>query len=247
MEAYTKDPHILTALHADIQAVYDRDPACSTYTQCLIWFKGERISNEGVALLKKRAGRQVGTSPPPASSPLPPHDPFHPALPPGFQALQSHRISHWLWVSGRRALAVALQSRMSEVFHVDIHPAAVLGCGIMLDHATGVVIGETARVGDNVSMLHHVTLGGTGASVGVRHPSISEGVLLGASVTVLGNVTVGDGAKVGAGSVVLTDVPAHRTAVGVPAKVMRAPGKVGPDPSLEMDQTSFLEWSDYEI
>ena len=166
----------------------------------------------------------------------------------GFQALQSHRISHWLWLSGRRALALALQSRMSEVFHVDIHPAAVLGCGIMLDHATGVVIGETARVGDNVSMLHHVTLGGTGAAVGARHPLISEGVLLGASVTVLGNVTVGDGAKVGAGSVLLMDVPAHRTAVGVPARIMQAPTKSpNQDPSLDMDQTSFAEWSDYEI
>ena len=155
----------------------------------------------------------------------------------GFQAVQAYRLTHALWMSGRQALALALQNRISEVFHVDIHPAARIGRGIMMDHATGIVIGETAVVGDNVSMLHHVTLGGSGTGRGRRHPRIGHGVLLGAGVCVLGPVAIGDGAKVGAGSVVVSNVPHHSVAVGVPARLVR-----GPIPSFEpvedMDQTS---------
>eukprot|EP00884_Botryococcus_braunii_P011060 jgi/Botrbrau1/19956/Bobra.0059s0072.1 len=139
----------------------------------------------------------------------------------GFQAIQAYRVSHWLWLHGRKALALTLQSRVSEVFQVDIHPAATLGWAFMMDHATGVVIGETATVGHNVSILHQVTLGGSGTGRGWRHPTIGHGVLLGAGVCVLGPVTVGDGTKVGAGSVVVTDLPAHCVAVGVPARVIK--------------------------
>jgi serine O-acetyltransferase len=130
---------------------------------------------------------------------------------------------------------MAIQSRISESFHVDIHPAASFGRGILLDHATGVVIGETAVVGDNVSMLHHVTLGGSGTGKGIRHPTIGHGVLLGAGVSVLGSVTVGCGAKVGAGSVVVTDLPCHSVAVGVPARIVKQNTKV--EPCKDMDQT----------
>lgn len=138
----------------------------------------------------------------------------------GFQALQAHRLAHHLWQNGRKTLAVALQSQISEMFHVDIHPAARVGTGILIDHATGVVIGETAVVGDNVSILHQVTLGGTGSAGGDRHPKIGNGVLIGAGVTILGNISVGNNAKIGAGSVVVLDVPAGTTAVGVPARIV---------------------------
>ncbi|KIY95944.1 serine O-acetyltransferase [Monoraphidium neglectum] len=155
----------------------------------------------------------------------------------GYQAVQSHRVAHRLWNSGRRALALMLQSRISEAFHVDIHPAARVGRGILLDHATGVVIGETAAIGDNVSMLHHVTLGGSGIGKGVRHPQVGHGVLLGAGVTVLGPVTLGAGAKVGAGSVVVTDLEPHSVAVGVPARVIK---RAVSEPCDDMDQIGFL-------
>ncbi len=136
----------------------------------------------------------------------------------GFHALQSYRVANWLWEHGRQTLAIAIQNRVSEVFAVDIHPAARIGKGILLDHATGIVIGETAVVGNNVSILHQVTLGGTGKERGDRHPKIGNGVLISANATILGNVRIGEGAKIGAGSVVLTDIPPHCTAVGVPAK-----------------------------
>lgn len=152
----------------------------------------------------------------------------------GFQAVQSQRIAHWLWKKGRKALALALQSRISEVFHVDIHPAAVLGRGIFVDHATGVVIGETAVIRDNVSMLHHVTLGGSGTGKGQRHPTIGHGVLLGAGVTILGPVSIGCGTKIGAGAVVVQDLPTHCVAVGVPAKVIKR-DCIG-EPCSDMDQ-----------
>jgi len=135
----------------------------------------------------------------------------------GFHALASHRIAHWLWGEGRRALALFFQSRVSQLFDVDIHPAARIGQGIFIDHGTGVVIGETAVVGDDVSMLQGVTLGGTGKEEGDRHPKIHAAVLIGAGAKVLGNVHVGHGAKIGAGSVVLMDVPPYCTAAGVPA------------------------------
>ena len=145
----------------------------------------------------------------------------------GFLALQSHRVAHWLWQQNREPLALYLQSRVSELFQVDIHPAAPIGCGVFIDHGTGIVIGETARVGDDVSMLHGVTLGGTGADRGDRHPKIGKGVLLGAGAKVLGNITVGDYAKVASGSVVLKNVPPHCTAAGVPARLVKSesPGK----------------------
>ncbi len=138
----------------------------------------------------------------------------------GFHAIQTHRLAHHLWQQWRRSLALFLQNRSACLFDVDIHPAATMGSGIMLDHATGLVIGETASVGNNVSMLHGVSLGGSGIRVGQRHPRIEDGVLLAAGAKVLGNVTVGCGAKVAAGSVVLADVPAHATVAGVPAKVV---------------------------
>ncbi len=151
----------------------------------------------------------------------------------GFHALQTHRIAHWLWNKGRESLALFFQNRMSVEFGVDIHPAARLGHGIMLDHATGVVIGETAVVGNNVSILQSVTLGGTGKDEGDRHPKIGDGVLISAGAKILGNIRVGEGAKVGAGSVVLADVPPHTTVAGVPAKVVGRPASE--QPALEMD------------
>ncbi|KAL6749792.1 trimeric LpxA-like protein [Haematococcus lacustris] len=157
----------------------------------------------------------------------------------GFQAIQCYRLTHWLWSAGRQTLAHAIQSKVSEVFAVDIHPAAQLGRGVMLDHATGIVIGETAVVGDNVSMLHQVSLGGSGTGTGTRHPKVGHGVLLGAGVTVLGPVTVGAGSKVGAGSVVVTSLPAHCVAVGVPATIVKH--NINKEPVREMDQcTDFI-------
>ena len=153
----------------------------------------------------------------------------------GFQAIQAHRVSHWLWTQGRETLAFHFQSRMSELFQVDIHPAAQLGAGLFFDHGTGIVIGETAVVGDEVSMLHAVTLGGTGAERGDRHPKIGRGVLLGAGAKVLGNIAIGDYAKIASGSVVLKPVPAHCTAAGVPARLVNCP--TGEQPARTMDHT----------
>ena len=153
----------------------------------------------------------------------------------GFQALQAHRVAHWLWSQNRETLAFHFQSRMSELFQVDIHPAARMGAGLFLDHGTGIVIGETAVVGDEVSMLHGVTLGGTGAERGDRHPKIGRGVLLGAGAKVLGNITVGDYAKVASGSVVLKNVPAGCTVAGVPARLVNCPTEA--TPARTMDHT----------
>jgi serine O-acetyltransferase len=152
----------------------------------------------------------------------------------GFHALLCYRVAHWLWREGRETLAFHLQSRMSERFGVDIHPAARLGSGIMIDHATSVVIGETAVVGDDVSILHEVTLGGTGAESGDRHPKIGRGVLIGAGAKVLGNITVGEAARIAAGSVVLQDVAERCTVAGVPARPVGGPCA---EPSRTMDQT----------
>ena len=151
----------------------------------------------------------------------------------GFQALQIHRIGHWLWTHDRQPLALFLQSQMSRQFGIDIHPAARFGHGIMLDHATGLVVGETAVVGNRVSILQSVTLGGTGKEDGDRHPKIGDDVLISAGAKILGNIHVGEGAKVGAGSVVLQDVPAHTTVAGVPAKVVGKP--TTSSPALDMD------------
>lgn len=151
----------------------------------------------------------------------------------GYHAIQTHRFTHALWVNGRRDFANYLQGRASQIFQVDINPAARIGKGIMLDHATGLVVGETATVGDNVSILQGVTLGGTGKADEDRHPKIGDGVLIGAGAKILGNIHVGHCARVGAGSVVVKDVPPHVTVVGVPA---RAIGESKAEPSQTMDQ-----------
>jgi serine O-acetyltransferase len=153
----------------------------------------------------------------------------------GYIAIQAYRFAHCLWQQGRHGLARYISFRCSVLFDVDIHPAATIGAGIMFDHATGIVIGETATIGNDVSMLHGVTLGGTGCESGDRHPKVGNGVMISCGVKVLGNITVGDGVKIGGGSVVLESVPEHVTVVGVPAKIM---GKVAePAPALSMDQS----------
>jgi serine O-acetyltransferase len=156
----------------------------------------------------------------------------------GFHAIQAHRLANCLWQQNRKELARFIQSRTSEVFGVDIHPACKVGHGIMFDHATGIVIGETAVIEDNVSILQSVTLGGTGNEQGDRHPKIRAGVLIGAGAKVLGNIEVGEGARIGANSVVLSAVPAHTTVVGVPAKVVGKPSC--PCPAESMNQ-NFLD------
>ena len=162
----------------------------------------------------------------------------------GFHAIQAHRINHWLYLNGRKTLAYFLQNRMSEVFGVDIHPAAHFGHGLMLDHATGFVAGETAVLGNNISILHGVTLGGSGKEGGDRHPKIGNGVMIGANASILGNIRIGDNAKIGAGSVVVSDVPSSITVVGVPAKpVARAPKT----PSADMDQNIQFTEIDFII
>jgi len=146
----------------------------------------------------------------------------------GLQSLVCYRVAHYLWNSGRTEFALYLQSLISETFAVDIHPAAKIGCGILLDHATGFVAGETAVVESDVSILHEVTLGGTGKDRGDRHPKIRSGVLLGAGAKILGNVEIGEGAKIGAGSVVLKDVPPHTSVAGVPAQILGKASEVSP-------------------
>lgn len=191
LSTYRENPSIVEDSTKDLLATIERDPACRSVLEPLLFFKG-------------------------------------------FQAIQAYRIAHALWKSGRFFLAKMLQSLISQKFAVDIHPAAKIGHGILLDHATGLVVGETAKIGNNVSILHGVTLGGTGNETGDRHPKIGDGVMLGAHAQLLGNIHIGKGAKVGAGAVVLSDVPPHVTVAGVPAV------KVGhPDtalPSLEMQQ-----------
>ncbi|MBN8952156.1 MULTISPECIES: serine O-acetyltransferase [unclassified Rhizobium] len=178
-------------LRVDIQAVYDRDPACLRFMEAVLYFKG-------------------------------------------FHALQTHRLAHWLYNRGRRDFALYLQSRSSSVFQTDINPAARIGKGIFLDHATGLVVGETAVIGDNVSILHGVTLGGTGKEGSDRHPKIAHGVLIGAGAKILGNIQIGHCSRIAAGSVVLKEVPAKTTVAGVPAKVV---GEAGcSEPSRSMDQ-----------
>jgi serine O-acetyltransferase len=163
----------------------------------------------------------------------------------GFQALQTQRVAHWLWGQGRETLAFYLQSRMSELFQVDVHPATRIGRGVFVDHGTGIVIGETAVIGDDVSMLQGVTLGGTGAERGDRHPKIGKGVLLGAGAKVLGNIEIGDYAKIASGSVVLKPVPAGCTAAGVPARLVNCP--TCDEPARSMDHTLAEAVYDYVI
>jgi serine O-acetyltransferase len=188
--ALADEPEVAQAARADVVAIHDRDPACHTYLQPLLYFKG-------------------------------------------FQAVQAHRVAHHLWTVGRRDMAYFFQMRVSEVFGVDIHPAARMGKGIMIDHAHSIVIGETAVVGDNVSMLHSVTLGGTGKTDGDRHPKIGDGVLIGAGAHVLGNIRVGNCSRIAAGSVVLHDVPPCKTVAGVPAKIVGEAGCA--QPAMSMD------------
>ncbi len=182
---------ISLGLKADINAVFDRDPACERLIEPFLYFKG-------------------------------------------FHALQAHRLTHWLWANGERDFALYLQSRTSEVFQTDIHPAARIGQGIFLDHATGLVVGETAVIGDDVSLLQDITLGGTGKESGDRHPKIKPGVMIGAGAKILGNIEIGEQARIAAGSVVLTPVPPGATVAGVPARIVRR-ASVG-DPSRSADE-----------
>jgi serine O-acetyltransferase len=181
-------------VRVDIQAVFDRDPACDRYLQPVLYFKG-------------------------------------------FHAIQTHRLAHWLWNQGRVDFALYLQSRSSAVFQTDIHPAVPFGKGIFLDHATGLVIGMTAVVEDDVSILQGVTLGGTGKESGDRHPKIRHGVMIGAGAKVLGNIEIGACSRVAAGSVVLRPVPPCVTVAGVPARVVGEAGCA--EPARSMDQTIF--------
>src|SRR6202451_4077804 len=193
-EALGSDPGIGEAIRADLSAVLDRDPACHSFVEAFLYYKG-------------------------------------------FHALASYRIAHWLWREDRIAMALFFQSRISPLFAVVIHPAAVMGRGIMIDHATGVVIGETSVVEDDVSIMQDVTLGGTGKESGDRHPKIRRGVLISLGAKVLGNIEIGEYSRVGAGSVVLISVPAGCTAVGGPAKLVHCKGSERP--SHEMDH--FIE------
>jgi serine O-acetyltransferase len=152
----------------------------------------------------------------------------------GFHAIQTQRLMHWLWEKGRRDFALYLQSRSSAVFQCDIHPAARIGRGIFLDHATGLVVGETAVIEDDVSMLHDVTLGGTGKEHEDRHPKIRYGVMIGAGAKILGNIEVGHCARIAAGSVVIKPVPNNVTVAGVPARVVGVAGC--PEPARTMNQ-----------
>lgn len=160
----------------------------------------------------------------------------------GFQALESWRLAHWLWQNNRTNLALYLQSMISTRFAVDIHPAAIIGTGVLIDHGTGIVIGETATIGNDVSILHNVTLGGTGKETGDRHPKVGSGVMIGAGATVLGNIQIGTGAHIAACSVVLKPVEPFSVVSGVPAKVVgKVSYKAGVMPSFVMDQRLSLE------
>ncbi|MCH9764576.1 MAG: serine O-acetyltransferase [Alphaproteobacteria bacterium] len=190
-EVAGRDANLLPLFAKDLQAVFDRDPACQRYLEPMLYFKG-------------------------------------------FHALATHRFAHAVWQSGRKDFAFYLQSQSSKIFAADIHPAARFGSGIMLDHATGLVVGETAVVGDNCSILHAVTLGGSGKATGDRHPKIGAGVMIGAGAKVLGNIHVGNCCLIASGSVVLNDVPPQKTVAGVPAKIV---GSIGTqEPATTMDQ-----------
>ena len=198
-EALADEPQLGDTLRVDLQAVYDRDPACNRYIEPIFYFKG-------------------------------------------FHAIQTHRLANWLWRRGRRDFALYLQSRSSEVFQVDIHPAVPLGRGVFFDHGTGIVVGATAVIEDDVSILQGVTLGGTGKETGDRHPKIRRGVLIGANASVLGNIEIGQCSRVAAGSVVLKAVPPRMTVAGVPAKIIGAAPECD-QPGRQMDQTI----GDFEI
>jgi len=190
-DIYCDADDVVESAVLDLVAVRERDPACTSYLQCFLYFSG-------------------------------------------FMSLQTYRSANKFWQQDRKLLAYHLQSRSVELFGVDIHPAAAFGSGLMLDHATSIVAGETSVVGDNCSILHGVTLGGTGKSRGDRHPKIGKNVLIGAGATILGNITVGDGARIAAGSVVLKDVQPQCTVAGVPAKPIGGP--CCDNPAAKMDQ-----------
>ncbi|MFO1431958.1 MAG: serine O-acetyltransferase [Candidatus Competibacteraceae bacterium] len=158
----------------------------------------------------------------------------------GFHALQGARVAHWLWTQQRQSLALLLESTISQVMGVDIHPAASIGSGLLVDHATGLVVGETAVIEDNVSIMQGVTLGGTGKESGDRHPKVRTGVLIGAGATVLGNIEIGHGAKIGAGSVVLSNVPPNCTVAGIPARIVARLDSTL-QPALEMNHQLLSE------
>lgn len=200
-----ENPEWSEIVRIDIQAYFDRDPACDRFMMPILYFKG-------------------------------------------FHAVQTHRLAHWLWTQGRKDFALYLQSRSSAVFATDIHPAARLGRGIFLDHATGLVVGETALIEDNVSLLHAVTLGGTGKAGGDRHPKIRHGVLIGAGAKILGNIEVGHCSRVAAGSVVLQSIPHNKTVAGVPARIVGEAGCAQPAramdqalPSVSMDHVQTFD------
>lgn len=157
----------------------------------------------------------------------------------GFHAIQAYRVAHYMWQKGRKSMALYIQSRVSSVLQVDIHPAAQIGHGVMFDHATGIVVGETCVIEDDVSILQSVTLGGTGKQGGDRHPKIREGVMIAAGAKIFGNIEIGTGAKIGGGSVVLDSVPAHTTVVGVPAREVGHPQV--DKPALDMDQNILYD------
>jgi len=192
-EAYNSEPELVQQATRDMRVVRERDPACRTYLQPFLYFKG-------------------------------------------YGGLQSYRIANWLWRQEREVLAYHLQSRVSELFAVDIHPNAKIGAGVFIDHAHGIVIGETAVVDDDVSMLHSVTLGGTGKVGGDRHPKIRRGVMIGAGAKVLGNIEIGEDARIAAGSVVLDDVAPRCTVAGVPARPIGGPCAGGVTPAEVMNQ-----------
>lgn len=191
---YQKYPELLVNAAKDLHATVMRDPACTSYLEPLLFFKG-------------------------------------------FQGLQAYRVAHVLWEESRTFPAKMLQSIISRKFGMDIHPAAKIGYGLLIDHATNIVIGETATVGNNVSLLHGVTLGGTGNEVGDRHPKVGAGVMVGAHAQLLGNIHIGDGAKIGAGAVVVSDVPAHTTYAGVPAVQVGTPHDEMPSFNMQQDFT----------
>ncbi len=192
LECYRADEAITDAAIQDLMAVRERDPACLSYLQCFLYFKG-------------------------------------------FTALQTYRVAHCFWNQNRKLMAYHLQNRSTELFSIDIHPAAKFGYGLMLDHGDGLVAGETSQVGNGCSILHGVTLGGTGKEQADRHPKVGENVLIGAGAKILGNITIGDGARIASGSVVLKDVPAKCTVAGIPAKPVGGP--CCDNPAAEMDQS----------
>lgn len=200
-EVYVHNSEITLAVLRDMLAIEQRDPACQSALEPLLFFKG-------------------------------------------FLAISTYRAAHYLWKKNRKPLALYFQSICSEAFAVDIHPAARIGCGILLDHATSFVVGETAIVEDNVSILHEVTLGGTGKATGDRHPIVRSGVLIGAGAKLLGRIEIGECAKIGAGSVVLSNVPTRTTVAGVPAKIVGH--TTSANPAMEMNQSIDCKYQSLE-